>query len=194
MNQKCIKLDYYDNKNNVDNYIAMSGGYDGRELINILKIHLSQKSKVLELGMGPGKDFEILNEDFIATGSDNSKSFLDRYKKLNPNSDVLLLDAVTLEIDRLFDCIYSNKVLHLLTKDDLDKSLKRQHEILLENGLVFHTFWKGDEDQTYKKMFMVYYDIDRLKLLFESYFKIIEIKHYAEFEDEDSIYVIARKK
>jgi trans-aconitate methyltransferase len=186
-------LNYYDDKNNVDSYLANCGGYDGRELINILKIHLPQKSKVLEIGMGPGKDFEILNEDFVTTGSDNSEVFFNRYKEKNPNSDVVLLDAITLETNRLFDCIYSNKVLHLLTKDELDKSLKRQHEILLENGQVFHTFWKGEEDQTYEKMFMVYYDINRLILQFESRFKIIEIEYYTEFEDDDSIYVIAKK-
>ncbi|MHA1125401.1 MAG: methyltransferase domain-containing protein [Candidatus Heimdallarchaeota archaeon] len=187
-------MNYYDDKNNVDNYIANNLGYDGSELINILRIHLPQKSKVLEIGMGPGKDFETLKKDFIVTGSDKSEIFLNKYKKMNHDSDVILLDAVTLETDRLFDCIYSNKVLHLLTKDDLNKSLKRQSEILLDNGLIFHTFWDGEEDETYEKMFMVYYDIDRLTLQFESYFKIIEIKHYTEFEDDDSIYVIARKK
>ncbi|MHA1760850.1 MAG: methyltransferase domain-containing protein, partial [Candidatus Heimdallarchaeota archaeon] len=185
---------YYDDKNNVDNYITNGLGYDGSELINILKTHLPQKSKVLEIGMGPGKDFEILSEDFITTGSDKSEEFFNRYIKKNRNSDVLLLDAVTLETNRFFDCIYTNKVLHLLTKDDLDKSLKRQSEILLDNGLVFHTFWEGEEDRVSEKMFEVYYDIERLVLQFEKYFKIIEIKHYTEFEDDDSIYVIARKK
>jgi trans-aconitate methyltransferase len=172
----------------------MNKGYDGRELINILKKHLPQKSKILEIGMGPGKDLEILQEDYIATGSDLSEEFLNRYKKLNQNSDVMLLDAITLKTDRKFDCIYSNKVLHLLPKKDLDKSLKKQSEILLDDGLVFHTFWDGEEDQTYYKMFMVYYDIERLIVQFKKYFEIIEIKHYTEFEADDSIYVIARKK
>ncbi len=187
-------MNYYDDKDNVDNYITTSGGHDGSELINILKFHLPQKSKVLELGMGLGKDFEILNEDFIATGSDKSDVFLNRYKKKNPDSDVILLDAVILETDCFFDCIYTNKVLHLLTKDNLDKSLKRQSEILLDNGLVFHTFWEGEEDRVPDKMFEVYYDIERLTKKFEPYFKILEIKHYTEYEDDDSIYVIARKK
>ncbi|MHA1186278.1 MAG: methyltransferase domain-containing protein, partial [Candidatus Heimdallarchaeota archaeon] len=119
---------------------------------------LPQKSKVLEIGMGPGKDFEILSEDFITTGSDKSEEFFNRYIKKNRNSDVLLLDAVTLETNRFFDCIYTNKVLHLLTKDDLDKSLKRQSEILLDNGLVFHTFWEGEEDRVCSRYIMILKD------------------------------------
>jgi hypothetical protein len=50
----------------------VAGGYDGRELIERLKLYLPRNSHVLEPGMGPGKDLRILGEYFAATGSDNA--------------------------------------------------------------------------------------------------------------------------
>ena len=47
--------------------------------------------------------------------------FVDKYKKENPEADLLKLDAVTLTTNKMFDCIYSNKVLHHLTREDLKK-------------------------------------------------------------------------
>ena len=65
-------MEYFDSREKVENYIKMVDGDDGRDLINILKKHLSPGSTVLELGMGPGKDLEILAETFSVTGSDIS--------------------------------------------------------------------------------------------------------------------------
>lgn len=41
----------------------MAEGYDGEELIKILKEYLPEKSTLLELGMGPGKDLDILKKN-----------------------------------------------------------------------------------------------------------------------------------
>ena len=50
----------------------------------------------------------------------------DIYKKKNKNAYLLLLDAITLKTKRKFDCIYSNKVLIHLTKQELTNSLKKK--------------------------------------------------------------------
>ncbi len=44
---------YFDERKNVEDYIKMAEGYDGRELIAVLKKYLLAGSTVLELGMGP---------------------------------------------------------------------------------------------------------------------------------------------
>ena len=49
--------------------------------------------------------------------------FIERYKNLNPNSDIIQLDAKSLNINRKFDCIYSNKVLIHITKKECNESL-----------------------------------------------------------------------
>ena len=144
--------------------------------------------------MGPGKDLEILGKTYAVTGSDNSQIFLDRYKRKNQNTDLLKLDAVTLSTGRSFDCIYSNKVLQHLTTDDLKISLKKQKEILNSNGILFHSFWKGNKIENMEGLLFVYYALDSLRELFESDFEILELKIYTEDQKDDSIYAILRRK
>ncbi len=95
-------MGYFDSKENVEQYVEMVAGYDGKRLIERLREHLAEKSSVLELGMGPGVDLDILNDTFTATGSDLSKLFLDRYREQKNDADLLLLDAVTIQTDRTF--------------------------------------------------------------------------------------------
>ena len=42
----------------------MAEGYDGKEFIPVLRKHLKQDATLLELGMGPGKDVELLSDFF----------------------------------------------------------------------------------------------------------------------------------
>ena len=187
-------MGFFDSEKGVDEYLKMAEGYDGLELIKILQDLLPEKSTVLELGMGPGKDLDILSKTFTVTGSDSSQIFLDRYKKQNPDVDLLKLDAVTIPTDRTFDCIYSNKVLHHITRDDLKKSFQRQKEILNPNGIAFHSFWKGDKDENYDDLLFTKYQIDGLKEIIGDLFDILTIKVYAEMEKDDSIFVVLNKR
>jgi len=72
-------MGYFDSEKTVEEYIEMVEGYDGAELINALKGYLPKGSTLLELGMGPGKDLDILKESYLVTGSDSSQIFVDRY-------------------------------------------------------------------------------------------------------------------
>ena len=114
-------MGFFDTENGVEQYLKMAEGYDGAELIKILQKYLRANSTVLELGMGPGKDLDILKKFYSVAGSDNSQVFLDKYRKKHQDADISLLDAVTIQTDRKFDCIYSNKVLHPLTKRGFEK-------------------------------------------------------------------------
>ena len=104
-------MTHFDQGDRAQEYIRMSEGYDGSELIQVLKKHMPSKSRVLELGMGPGKDLDILRQSYRVIGSDISQKFLDIYREKNKEVDLLFLDAVTIDTDQKFDCIYSNKVL-----------------------------------------------------------------------------------
>ncbi len=184
-------MQYFQQQKNVLKYIKMAEGYDGKELIEILKRILNYGSTILELGMGPGKDLDILSSDYIVTGSDNSKIFLELYRK--KNTDLLLLDAISIETERKFDCIYSNKVLIHLTKPELIKSLKRQWYVLNPEGLVFHSFWKGNRTEEMHGLRFTYYLENQLLDLFKDIYEVLEIKSYDELEKDDSIYVLGRK-
>jgi cyclopropane fatty-acyl-phospholipid synthase-like methyltransferase len=187
-------MGFFDTEKGVNEYLKMAEGLDGAELIKILHKFVPEKSSVLELGMGPGKDLAILSKTFKVTGSDNSQIFLDRYKKENPDADLLKLDAVTLSTNRTFDCIYSNKVLHHLTTEDLKRSLKKQKELLNSDGILFHSFWRGNKTENMEGLLFVYYELETLRELFESNFDILELTLYTEIEKDDSIYVVLKKK
>ena len=187
-------MGFFDTEKGVNDYIKMAEGFDGAELIKILRNFLPDGSSLLELGMGPGKDMDLLQKYYNVTGSDNSKIFLDKYKQKNKDADLLLLDAVSLKTDRKFDGIYSNKVLHHLTTDDLKTSLKSQKEILNPKGILFHSFWRGSKTEKMEGLLFVYYEIEELRTFFEPDFEILELKIYSEMEKDDSIYTVLKRK
>ncbi len=187
-------MGFFDTEKGVEQYIQMAKGHDGSDLIKILEGVIPAKSKVLEIGMGPGTDLDILDRKFTVTGSDNSDIFLELYKRQNHNADLLKLDAVTLYKDRTFDCIYSNKVLHHITREDLKKSLRRQKEILSPNGVAFHSFWRGDREENFDGLLFTKYQKDGLKEVIGDILDIFEIETYTEMEKDDSIYVVLKKQ
>ena len=188
-------MGYYDEAKNVNDYIKMAEGFDGQEFYDILIDYLDSESTVLELGMGPGKDVDIFSQRYKVTGSDYSQVFLDYYLEKNPEADLILLDAITMNTDRKFDCIYSNKVLYHLSREEMKNSLEHQYESLNNGGLIFHTLWYGDqEEEEFEGLNSVYYTESDLENMLQFRFEIIEMKRYKEFEDGDSIYFIAKVK
>lgn len=187
-------MEFYDDEKNVQTYLEMAEGYDGAELIQVLRDYLPTGSTVLELGMGPGKDLDILRQGYLVTGSDKSQIFLDLYRQKHPQADLLLLDAVTLKTDRQFDCIYSNKVLHHLDHPELKQSWQRQKDILLPGGLAFHSFWSGDQTEEHQGLRFTYYTEAMLTSVIDSHWEILLMERYAEMDLDDSIYVLLRKK
>ena len=187
-------MGYYDQPDNVNEYIKQSPGYTGTWLMNKLNEYLSEGTSVLELGIGPGKDLDILKERYKVTGSDFARPFLDLYHKRDPTIPLLLLNAVTLETDNKFDCIYSNKVLYHLQKKEMIQSLERQADLLNPHGIVAHSFWKGDKEEDYLDLHFVYYKKSELRAVFSKFYRIIFIGYYKEEKAKDSIFVIARKR
>jgi len=185
---------YYKTKESVDEYIKLAKDVSGKKLIEKLQQVLQPNSKVLEIGSGPGTDWKILNKYYNVIGSDNSTEFLSHLISENPKGEFLELDAVTLVTDKKFDGIYSNKVMHHLTDDELTDSIKRQHNILNTNGIICHSFWKGEGSEIFKGLFVNYHEQEDLNALYNGYFEILSIENYKEFDDEDSILLIARKK
>lgn len=185
---------YYHTKESVEEYIKLSEGHDGTHLITPLSKFLPAQLSVLEIGSAEGKDIELLSQTYKVTGSDYSEEFLKVLRSRLPNFDFLHLNAATLETDLCFDGIYSNKVLHHLTDEELLNSINRQHEMLNTGGIICHSFWKGEGDEEFKGMFVNYHTKEELEQLFSPKFTIHILKEYAEMEEGDSIFLIAEKK
>jgi cyclopropane fatty-acyl-phospholipid synthase-like methyltransferase len=182
LNKGKTRMSYYDDEKNVQQYIQMAEGYDGAELIAILKQHLPKGASVLELGMGEGKDVLLLQAHYTVTGSDASPVFVERFRTQYPDADVLQLDAVTLDTERQFDALYSNKVLYHLTQEQLKHSLERQVAILKEGGLALHSFWHGEGADSAQGLHFEYYTEAQLRELVEEYFDVVVMARYTEME------------
>ncbi len=185
---------YYHTKDSVQEYIQMAKDVNSKGLIEKFKTFLKPQSSILELGSGPGTDWNILQQDFRVTGSDNSLEFLRHLKESFPKGEFLELDAITLDTNKNFEGIYANKVLFHLSDEELKASLLRQQQVLLPKGVICHSYWKGKGEESFKGMFVNYHDIEELKGFYAPNFEVLLIEEYKEFEKGNSIVVIARKK
>lgn len=189
-----MKGDYYKTKESVEEYIQLAKDVNGKKLIDKLQHFLPPHSSLLELGSGPGTDWRLLAELYDVIGSDNSTEFIKHLKDNNFTGEFLELDAITLNTDRMFDGIYSNKVMIHLKDEELTASIKKQSQILHPNGIICHSFWKGQGSERFKGLFVNYQDEKSLQALFENDFEILSIESYAEFEADDSLLFIGKKK
>ena len=187
------EMGYFDQPDNVQDYIKMVDGYDGKDLIQNLDIYLEPSSSLLEIGMGPGNDLDILNKKYNVTGSDSSDVFLNLYQEKNPDADLINLDALSLKTGRKFNCIYSNKVLHHLHREDMQKSLVRQLDLLEDNGIALHTFWEGEGEEIHHGLLFVYYSLEEIKKMIPDGYKELQLGLYKEDENDDSILLIIQK-
>jgi len=185
---------YYNTKESVEEYIKLALDHDGKQIIVRFKEFLPAGSDLLEIGSGPGTGWKILSEFYNVVGSDYSQEFLKHLRASYPDGEFIELDAATLDTDRTFDGIYSNKVLHHLEDEALEASIKRQFEILNPGGLVCHTFWKGEDFEIYNDLFVNYHTDTGISILFKDRFDPLLLKFYKEFEEGDSILYIGRKK
>jgi SAM-dependent methyltransferase len=186
-------MGYFDTDEGVNQYIAMAEGYDGRGLIEILRRYVPSDLSVLELGMGPGTDFALLQRYYRVTGSDGSAIFVDRYRALDPKADVVVIDAVEIDTECRFDAIYSNKVLHHLSKPDAARSLTAQHRVLNPGGIAFHSLWSGDKLEEHHGLLFQQYTAESFSEFIIEQFEVLESHVYAEMESDDSLYVVLKR-
>ncbi len=188
-------MDYFMSRQNVDLYTGMMADYDNSFIINEVKKAVPSGSLLLEVGMGTGADLLCLAQHYNVTGSDSSPLFVDDFKQKS-NLDVCVLDAVTMDIDKKFDCIFSNKVLQHLSKAEFLASLKNQSLHLNNNGILFFTLWHGEPREEFEfdgALRFVYYDASSIKSLVPKGLKLEQIILYPEFEKDDSMIVILRR-
>ncbi|MBT8441564.1 MAG: class I SAM-dependent methyltransferase [Gammaproteobacteria bacterium] len=191
---RAISMDYYEDKKKVQSYINFTPSNDGSMLVDKLVEALPQGSRVLEIGIGPGKDFDLLARHFDVVGSDYSQEFLRLYRLRNDHAHLLHLDARTLQTDLTFDAIFSNKALIHMSRKELRGSFVRQRDVLNTEGLILHSFWYGREEQEFEGLRLIQHTEQELESMLEDYFEILDIGRHAKMSEDDSVYVLARKK
>ena len=186
-------MGYFDDIRNIEEYVKSTSGHDGSFLIDILSKYLPEDSSVLVLGLGPGVDLLMLAENYNVTGSDCSEAFLDRKNKQDPGFDLVKLDAVSMDIEGKFDCIYSKKVLHHLSSLDLRKSFQEQARALNAGGYALHSFWCGNIEEFKLGLRIVYYSEESIRELIGPEYEVVDIKTYTELREDDSLYILLRR-
>jgi hypothetical protein len=99
-----------------------------------------------------------------------------------------------METDRRFDCVFSNKVLHHLLREDLVRSIPRQAAVLNDGGMLAHGLWYGDKIEEHGGLHFQYYEEPHIEEIFGELFDIVLMERYEEMEPGDSIFVVARKR
>ena len=188
-------MNFYDDVDNVKTYIRMCEGYDAEAQLKTMFKTVQSGVKLLELGSGPGNDLALLLNEYEVTGSDNSSAFLDVLKNRFPDLDILKLDAISISADKKFDVIFSNKVFQHLNDEDLRKSVNRQADILTPGGYVYHLIWQKIEspDENFGLDFIPRSQAQMRQILADK-FEVLSMKAFAEFEDNDSLAILAKKK
>lgn len=184
-------------KENVEQYMEMVDSYEPTFIMSNLSKYLEKGSSLLELGMGPGKDLIILSRDYKVVGSDNSNIFINKFKEKNTGIETMVVDAVEMNLDRKFDCIYSNKVLQHLNKHDFIKSLENHKKYLNTNGIVFMTLWRGEHKEELMfdgELRFTYYLEKDVKEIVEKGYEILSLEAYTECDEDDSLLVVLQKK
>ncbi len=189
-------MEYFKSRENVDLYTEMMTDYDNDFIISKVIDILPKGSRLLELGMGTGADLISLSDIYDVIGSDSSKLFVDDFKGKSI-IEVIVLDAVDVNINCTFDCIYSNKVLQHLSKEDFVKSLNSQCARLSTNGIIFATLWSGEYHEEFEfdgQLRFVYYDETTLKKLIPKGLELEQLTYYSEFEPNDSLIIVLRRR
>ncbi len=189
-------MEFFMNKENVNNYKSMIEDYDGSWIISKLEQYVKSGSSILELGMGTGADFELMLKNYKVLGTDNSPIFIEDYKLKNKNANVKILDATNINLEEKFDCVYTNKVLQHLTKEDFKLSIEQQHKVLNDKGKIFMTLWHGKYEEVLMfdgQIRITYYEEKDIKNIVKNMYNIITIEKYSELENDDSLLVVLEK-
>ena len=107
--------------------------------------YVTPGDKILDLGCGNGRFFELLKDkDINYIGVDFSEKLIEIAKKKYPKVKFQVADALDLPFpNNYFDKIYSIAVLHHIpSKEFRLQFLKETRRILKPNGLLILTVWK----------------------------------------------------
>lgn len=172
-----------------------------------LKKYIKESERVLDLGCGNGRLFELFKDKKVKyVGVDFSKKLIEKAKEKYGNY-FQIADIFSLPFsDNYFDSIWVIAVFHHIPSQELQlKALKEMGRVLKKNGKIIMTCWylfrpffRKDILISPKKMkIQRYYHAftkKELKKLFEkSGFKIEELKYLKRNSKKTNILIVATK-
>lgn len=114
------------------------------EELKFLKEYVISREKILDLGCGNGRLYELFEEMSVDYyGVDISEKLIEIAKSRHPKDKFQVADALSLPFpDNFFDKIFSIAVLHHIPSEKLKiQFLKEAKRVLKPNGLLILTIW-----------------------------------------------------
>ncbi|MDD4506701.1 MAG: class I SAM-dependent methyltransferase [Sulfurospirillaceae bacterium] len=188
-------INYYEKNANL--LINRYESADVSEVQILLLQTFTNKSKLLEIGCGSGRDASFMirnNYDVIAI--DGSQNMIEEAKKIHPELSEKLLHKTLpndLYFSISFDGIYSIATLMHLSKNDLEKTISRIYDLLNQNGkfLMSVSLFRDDINQNgfdEKGRFFLVLNFDEwIKLCENIGFKILDKKTNKDGLNRDGI-------
>ena len=146
---------------------------------------LPKNAKILDVGCGFGFDANFMtSRNFDVIGLDLSKEMSITAKQKFPKIDFRQQDIRELDFSlNSFDGIFASFSLIHLPKKDIPSLLKKFHQILKQNGILYISLQGGESEETFidepfkpdEKLFLNIMSFDEIKnLLTKNNFSIIE--------------------
>lgn len=188
-------INYYEKNANL--LINRYESADVNEVQTLLLQTFVNKSKLLEIGCGSGRDASFMirsNYDVIAI--DGSKNMIKEAKKIHPELSEKLLHKTLpndLYFNISFDGIYSIATLMHLSRDDLETAISKIYDLLNQNGkfLMSVSLFRSDINQNgfdEKGRFFLVLNFDEwIKLCENIGFKILDKKTNKDGLNRDGI-------
>jgi len=138
--------------NKIADDFARTRGFVWKELDFLIK-YTTQGDKVLDLGCGNGRYFEVFKDKNIEyIGVDNSEKLIEIAKQNYPTANFKVNDALNLPFkENHFDKIYSFAVLHHIPSKQLRQQFLREAaRVLKPKGVLILTVWKFNPKKQFK--------------------------------------------
>ena len=110
------------------------------DIIKILEGNLPKYKKVLELASKKGEDLEVLDGYYEVVASEDEKVKTRYLKDKYLDIRVILLEPISMDTHKKFECVYSNNLLSDLSIEQIEISLENQKNVLEGESLIFHIF------------------------------------------------------
>ena len=167
---------------------------------------LTFKSKILDLGCGPGHHSKVFSENnFDVTGIDLSSEMINIAKREIKTANFRIMDISSLSfLDNSFNGIWASASLLHIPKDELSSILIKLHSILTDKGVLYLSLKKGFgseiiQDERYRNVdkFYVFYQPEEINnILTNVGFNVVSIKENPKREFYDTnpwIHIFCKK-
>lgn len=111
--------------------------------------HLSSKSKILDLGCGPGRDAKyFVQMGYSVVGIDLSSKMIDIAQASIPEAEFLVADIENFSfVEKTFDAVWASASLLHVPKQTLPQIIDKIHNCLKTNGIFYLSMKKGTGEE-----------------------------------------------